>query len=353
MKRFKDMKKLFESVFYYATDGIVILDLQATIIDVNPAFERMTGWSKQELLNKRQPLSPPGEIANIMRCYHEVASGMTPCAEYKGKKIRKDGSYFDIMATLSPIMDDDDSVIAVTQIVKDITSLIKAQELSVQAEKLSVIGELAAGIAHEIRNPLTSLQGFIKLLSHQLNNSLYVSIMEKELHSIEQIANEFLVLAKPHVTDLKLYNPFKLLHHVIELMKVQTNMYNIEMITALSDSIVFVTCNENELKQVFLNIVKNAIEAMPNGGRLYIQTRLTTQTAEIIVRDNGHGIPREDLKKVGSPFFTTKPEGTGLGILVSKRIIKMYNGDLDISSQVGKGTTVKITLPKAGEAQLG
>ena len=132
------------------------------------------------------------------------------------------------MATLSPISDDDGNVIAVIDIVKDISSLIKNQELAIQAEKLSVIGQLAAGIAHEIRNPLTSLQGFLKLLSRQSNDlgTTYLSIMEGELARINLIVNEFLVLAKPHATQVKVVNGVELLCHVIQLLASQANMDN-------------------------------------------------------------------------------------------------------------------------------
>ena len=348
MTQTQNNSELFESVFHYSTDGIVIFDLQAKILNVNPAFEKMTGWSKQELIYEKHPLTPSDELDYVMKCFHEVALGVMPFVEYQGKKIRKDGSYVDVIATLSPIKDNQGNVISVTGMAKDITDLLKTQELILQSEKLSAIGQLAAGIAHEIRNPLTSLKGFLKLLS-PLSNDLgtrYISIMEGELGRIEQIVNEFLVLAKPQPSEFKLSNPIELLRDVITLMESQANMNNIEINTTFIDSTPIVFCNENQLKQVFLNVIKNAIEAMPNGGKLHIQTKANTQTTEIIITDKGQGIPHKELKKIGDPFFSTKNGGTGLGLLVSQRIIKNHKGIIDISSEVGKGTTVTITLPR-------
>jgi two-component system, sporulation sensor kinase A len=355
MKHIQNNRELFESVFHYSTDGIVVFDLQAKILNVNPAFERMTGWSKMELLNEEHPLTPADELEYVMKCFRAVASGNLPFVEYQGKKIRKNGSYVDIIATLSPIKDERGNVIAVTGMAKDITELMKTQEFILQSEKLSAIGQLAAGIAHEIRNPLTSLKGFLKLLS-PLSNDLgtkYISIMEGELDRIEQIVNEFLVLAKPQPSEFKLGNSVELLHHVITLMESQANMNNIEINTIFDMNAPLVLCNKNQLKQVFLNVIKNAIEAMPKGGTLHIQTKTNNQTIQIIVTDEGKGIPHDELKKIGDPFFTTKDGGTGLGLLVSQRIIKNHRGAIDISSKVGNGTTVTITLPSISDTAEG
>lgn len=225
--------------------------------------------------------------------------------------------------------------------------MIKTQELVVQSEKLSAVGQLAAGIAHEIRNPLTSLKGFLKLIPSMPTDlaARYIAIMEDELGRIEQIVSELLVLGKPQPSEFKLANPAALLTKVIALLESHANMNNIEINTTIDYNAPMVSCNENHLKQVFLNVIKNAIEAMPNGGRLHIYTKIHNQTIEILVVDEGQGISQEQLKHIGSPFFTTKNTGTGLGLMVSHRLIKNHKGAIDISSELGKGTTVTITLP--------
>lgn len=347
MKHIQNNRELFESIFNYTTDGIVLFDLDATILNVNPAFEKMTGWNKQELIEARHPLTPLDELEYVMKCFRDVASGTVPFIEYRGKKIRKDGSHIDVIATLSPIKDDDGKIIAITGLAKDITEFLKTQEFLHQSEKLSAVGQLAAGIAHEIRNPLTSLKGFLKLLSPFSNDLIarYISIMENELDRIEQITSELLVLAKPQPSVFKLSNPVELLCHVLTLLESQSNMNNIKIITTFDSHTSIVSCNENQLKQVFLNVIKNAIEAMPSGGILHIYTKMHDQTIVFQIVDNGPGIPQEQLRKIGRPFFSTKDSGTGLGLLVSQRIIKNHQGVMNISSVVGKGTSVFIALP--------
>ncbi|MEH7275841.1 ATP-binding protein, partial [Neobacillus vireti] len=230
---------------------------------------------------------------------------------------------------------------------RNITEQKKANDLILRSEKLAVVGELAAGVAHEIRNPLTSIKGFIQL-ADQIGefDRHYVQIMLSEISRIESIVSEYLSLAKPNQNSPKsLQNIDTLIRNVITLFESQTNLRNITIHSELDHSYQ-IMCNPNEIKQVLINIFQNAIEAIGSNGDIYIYLKNVPDSGvEIIFIDNGSGIEKERLKKIGEPFFSTKEKGTGLGLLTSNRIIEKHNGSIKINSEVNKGTEVRVFLP--------
>ncbi|AZB42603.1 PAS domain S-box protein [Bacillus sp. FJAT-42376] len=235
---------------------------------------------------------------------------------------------------------------AVQVILRDLSEKKKTEELMLQSEKLSVAGQLAAGIAHEIRNPLTAIKGFLQLMRTKENRGdQYFDIVFGELDRIELILSELLVLAKPQTsmfveTDLK-----KLILEVTTLLETQANLNGvfIENIHPDGESMLF--GDPNQLKQVFINLIKNAIDAMPSGGKVRISTKAAGDKIIAVVEDEGEGIPQSILKKIGSPFFTTKEKGTGLGLMITYKIIENHFGKVDLDSQIGKGTTFTISFP--------
>jgi signal transduction histidine kinase len=238
---------------------------------------------------------------------------------------------------------------------RNITEQKKAYDLILRSEKLAVVGELAAGVAHEIRNPLTSIKGFIQLADQNGEfNSQYVQIMLSEISRIESIVSEYLSLAKPNQNSPKsLQNMGTLVRNVITLFESQTNLRNITIHSEIGSLSYQIMCNPNEIKQVFINIFQNAIEAIGSNGDIYIYLRnVEERGVEIIFIDNGCGIEKERLLKIGEPFFSTKEKGTGLGLLTSNRIIEKHNGTIKIESQINKGTEVRIFFPRGTEGQV-
>lgn len=232
---------------------------------------------------------------------------------------------------------------------RDITEQKKASDLLLRSEKLSVVGELAAGVAHEIRNPLTSIKGFMQLAIQKGEfNPNYAQIMLSEIVRIESIVSEYLSLAKPNQNSPKsLQNIDTLVRNVFTLFESQTNLRNITIHSELDHSLQ-IMCNPNEIKQVFINIFQNAIEAIGKNGDIFIYLKnIFEEGVEIIFIDNGCGIEEERLMKIGEPFFSTKEKGTGLGLLTSNRIIEKHNGTIKIDSEVNKGTEVRVFLPNS------
>ena len=217
-----------------------------------------------------------------------------------------------------------------------------------ESEKLSLVGELAAGVAHEIRNPLTALKGFTQMMNENTDpeaNKQYSKIMIDEINRINFIVSEFMVLSKPHIVQYSLTDISQSIKNVITLLNTQAIMKNIEIIPEFIGERFLIKCEENQIKQVIANLIKNSIEALPQGGKIQIRMEQKETNLIISVIDNGMGISRENLHLLGTPFYTTKSEGTGLGLMVSKKIIQNHNGKFEIESVPNTATTVTITLP--------
>jgi two-component system, sporulation sensor kinase A len=235
---------------------------------------------------------------------------------------------------------------AVQMIIRDVTDRKRAEELMLYSEKLSIAGQLAAGIAHEIRNPLTAIKGFLQLVEiHVKDKKQYFDIIYSELKRIELILSELLVLAKPQEVVFRPALTASLLRDVVTLLETQAILHGVEIHLDLKDEDTLIYCDENQMKQVFINFIKNSIDAMPNGGHLYIHQEREDDYLKICFIDNGCGIPEEILKKIWEPFYTTKEKGTGLGLMVSYKIIENHLGLVSVKSKVNEGTTFEIKLP--------
>lgn len=258
--------------------------------------------------------------------------------------IRMDGEIINVELKTMPTMYQGHP--AVHTILRDISDRKQAQELIINSEKLSVAGKLAAGIAHEVRNPLTAIKGFFQMIENDLKgNKMYFDVIASEINRIETILNELLVLAKPQEAKFEQKKLDTILNHVITLLETQTNLISIEITKDIEPNLPLINCDENQLKQVFINYLKNAIESMNQGGKIHIQVRRqTTNSIRIRIVDQGSGIPEHILNRIGEPFFTTKAQGTGLGLMICRNIIEEHRGTVHIESS-SSGTNVEIELP--------
>lgn len=229
-------------------------------------------------------------------------------------------------------------------IIRDITGQKKTEERLQNAEKLSILGQLAAGIAHEIRNPLTAIKGFAQFLTEGKTSS-YGEVILGELERIDSIVNDLLVLAKPQTTIVESINLVNIIKSVAALLKPQAEELNIVLNESYQTTEIMVKCEPDKIKQVLINIIKNSIEAMPTGGMISITLKKENNFINLSVSDEGIGIPEDRLAKVGEPFFSTKEKGTGLGMMICNKIIKNHGGNLQIKSKEGEGTNVTIFLP--------
>lgn len=232
-------------------------------------------------------------------------------------------------------------------------------EIMLQSVYNSNIGELAAGIAHEIRNPLTTIKGFIQLIKPyltEIHKEEYATIALEEIDRANEILFQFLNAAKPQTNQVKQVPLNKLIKEISLLYEGEVNIRNITIKMVLDQSDPCLLTDEKQLKQVLVNIVKNAMDAISEANRLEGEITLYTETIEnqarIIIRDNGCGMPEETVNKIFSPFYSTKVTGTGLGLSICKRIIDDQGGNIQIRSNPDDGTSFIISLPLKTESKL-
>lgn len=234
-------------------------------------------------------------------------------------------------------------------IARDITKRLEDEHVSMQHEKMSTVGQLAAGIAHELRNPLTSVKGFIHMIGDELRDPLhqnYLEIIRKELDGIERIADEFMDLAKPHVVNVENTELKEIVESCVRLFEGTAFLKGIHIyVDDISNEDIVVNGQKSALKRVFINIMKNAMEAMDKGGTLAITVKRRENYVDLYFSDSGIGIEKERLKYIGEPFYSTKEKGIGLGLMMSRKIIREHGGRLSIESEYLKGTTICIVLP--------
>ncbi|RXZ79967.1 PAS domain S-box protein [Paenibacillaceae bacterium] len=350
------MKEYLESFINHTTDAIHVVDMQGRVTQVNLAFEELFGWSSEEAIGHVLPLVPEPYAEEEQQAIQALTAGKVLGAR-ETMRMTKSGEWIAVSVTTSPIRDRRGAMWAVASITRDMTSRNKMDELLRQSEKLTTVGQLAAGVAHEIRNPLTTLRGFLQL-QQQTNkfNVRHTDIMLSELDRINLIVGEFLILAKPQASKFEIKDVRFVLGDVISLLDSQAHLCNVIFITDFCEEPCEISCEENQLKQVFINILKNAIEAMLQGGEIWIRVKPEGRHIKIEIKDSGSGIPEEMISKIGNPFVTGKETGTGLGIMVSQRIIDHHHGMMEISSTVDVGTTVTIalpTIPKQGDTTGG
>ncbi|MGN7470641.1 PAS domain S-box protein [Brevibacillus sp. SAFN-007a] len=295
------------------------------------------------------------ELAKLSPVYREA---LLQCAESDkrtwegGKPVRLEevvrlehgeSRIFDVSKV--PLFGPDGKRHALVIVSQDITEMKQTESLLRKSEKLSVVGQMAAGVAHEIYNPLTSIRGFIQFIQEGHSKQEYFQTILSELDRIQSVVNEFLVLAKPQVIHFAPRDLGPLLHQAAELLQSEALRHNVRIALETDPNMTMVNCEEKQLKQVFIHVLKNAIEAMPNGGQITIQLKRLGDALSIRIVDQGQGIGEERIQKLGEPFYTTKEKGTGLGLMITYKIIQAHQGSMKIESQPDKGTTVEITLP--------
>ncbi|MCQ6281503.1 ATP-binding protein [Bacillus sp. EB600] len=228
--------------------------------------------------------------------------------------------------------------------IKAITSV--HEELR-QKEKLAVIGQMAAAIGHEIRNPLASLKGFTQLQQERYpNTNDFYPIMIQEIDRINSIANDLMYLGKPKSVQFTKVNIEEIIAYTLSITQQQAERQQIIIETIMEGPLPPIDCDDKQLKQVFINLIKNAIEAMPDGGKIRINIKVLEGKRMLTsVQDEGCGIEDEHILNLGEPFYTTKKDGNGLGLMVTNQIISDHNGQFRIESSVGVGTKVNVILP--------
>ena len=349
-KRVEEALKLSEANYRLITENMLdmirVLDEDGIVKYASPSHETVLGFSPEEYVGKRIfDMVHPDDIPHVQKTFANLLTTNT-ASQFEFRVKHASGGWVHVESQGTPVLSENDEVKYIIVMARDISERKKIDELIRKTDKLSVVGQLAAGVAHEIRNPLTSVKGLLQIMQVEVDKPNYIDIMLSEIDGVEKIVKEFLSLAKPQVSKISPININVLVEHVVTLISAQVILKNIEIVQEMEDDLPQLQCDENQIKQVFINILRNAVEAMESGGVIKIQA-MSCDTDKVKFRfiDQGCGIPVERIKSIGEPFYSTKEKGTGLGLMISHKIIQEHEGSFHIESVVDQGTTVEIVLP--------
>ena len=377
-KAIRESREKFERLFMDNPEAAIYSNSDFHILDVNPRFTKVFGHSLEEIKgkhindvvvpkDKRKEAEMLDKKAKKGYIYHDTV------------RKRKNGSLIPVSISVAPIMIGD-KIVGYVGLYKDITQqkqmekklqeysehleelveertrkLRETQEQLLRAERLAAIGEIAAMVGHDLRNPLTGIAGATYYLKMKLGSKIgkkakaMLELIEKNIGYSNNIINDLLEYSKEIRLTLTEVTPKSILKEALALIRIPENI----QILDLTENKPKVRADIQKMTRVFVNIIKNAIEAMPKGGTLTIKSKKLNGNLEITFTDTGIGISKDVIEKIWVPLFTTKAKGMGLGLSICKRIIEAHEGNISVKSKRGKGTTFTITIPTKPELNGG
>ena len=347
----------YRALTYSANDAIVSANSAGNIVGWNRSAERLFGYTEAEAVGQSLTLIiPPRYRAQHLEGISRMQAGrerhvIGRSVELEG--LRKDGSEFSLELSLSEWEVSEGRFF--TAIIRDITDRKHLEKIALQSEKLSAVGQLAAGVAHEINNPLGVILGFaqgcVKRLQPNDPLELPMKSIEREANRCKLLVQELLTFSRANQNERREEDINKVIEKALTLVEVNAKMSSVELIREFEENLPQVVLNSSQMQQVIVNLCNNAIDAMPKGGTIRLHTR-TVQESEkkfvkIQVQDTGPGISKNIQLKVFEPFFTTKEvgEGTGLGLSITHEIVQKHGGTIVLDSKAGTGTTFTIRIP--------
>jgi two-component system sensor histidine kinase HydH len=350
-RSYKEIKTLTGNVLEAMHSAVVAVDEEGKIVMLNRLAEDLFGISRDHAINRDYNSIFPddpcllNQTLQSKRTTRDVETGYrTLSGEDKA-----------LLIGTSCLFDEEKKLKGAVAVIHDVTDLKKYEEEAKRAERLSALGNLAAGVAHEIRNPLNAISITTQRLKSEFvpqkdkeEYKAFTHIILDEIKRLDDIINQFLSLAKAQKLNLVSTDMNRFINEVTNLAEVEAKDKNIRVIKRI-DKLPEIKINPDELKKAILNIMLNGIQAMPSSGELRISSYFDDTQRNIIIRieDSGGGIPKENLSKIFQPYFSTKEKGTGLGLSIAYRIISDHKGKIEVESESGKGATFTIKLPIA------
>ena len=346
----------FRAVFEQSAVGIAILDRQGRMMGSNPALQEMLGRTNEVLCGSAFAdfAHPDEEVEAEAAIYRRMAAGELDRHRTELRYVRRDGRIGWANVVLSLVRDAESAPRFIVAIVEDITERKKAQQALIQSEKLATTGRLAVSLAHEINNPLQTVIGCLGLAKETLEGSdgaseleTYVAIARDELKRAARIVTRLRDVSQP--ADTERGGPAdvnELVDQVLRVSRENLRDRQIEIVRHLAPELPRPILIPDRIKQVFLNLILNASDAMVDGGQLLVRTGYDERNDEVIVEfvDQGAGIPEGMMDRLFDPFFSTKTEGSGLGLFVSQNIVQEQGGRIEVESTLGEGATFTVVL---------
>ncbi len=341
-----EMRTYTRNVLESMANGLITVDKSLRIATYNPNALEILRKTKDELDGKL--------VSQILPLEDEIKKVLSDSDSILEKEVKINGdakSKSFLALTVSPLKDQESSrPKGAVIILRDMTIIRELEQKVITSEKFAALGRLSAGVAHEIRNPLNSIRGFIqyfqKKLSLEPEDYRYTDLMLTEVDRLNRVISKLLAYSKPREPRLTIRSAEEIVDHCVRVVEREARESGVEIIVEPSDpELPLVMVDSDQMTQVFLNILINAIEATPSGGKVMIALSATDAgRLQVVTSDKGQGIPRENIDKLFDPFFSTKKKGTGLGLAIVKSIIEGHAGEIDVESDPERGTRFIVTL---------
>ncbi|NUM69982.1 MAG: PAS domain S-box protein [Ignavibacteriaceae bacterium] len=349
----------FKYVAEHVSTPLQITDLAGKMIFINSAFENESGYLKEELLGQNPRIFGSGKHSQKLwdNMWSSISSGKSWIGEVENR--RKNGDTFYSHLQISPIFDSDKKILGYFGLHRDLTGQRNLEKQLIQTQKMESIGTLAAGVAHEVGNPLASISALAQIIQRSTKDTFIIEKLElikKQINRISKIIRDLVDFSRPSNYELKSTDINLNLREALDIVRVGKKAKDIIFKYSLDDSLPKLPLVSDQIQQVFVNILINAVDAvieMKEGsgsdfiGEINAYSVMKKDEVIITLSDNGKGIAEKNLNKIFEPFYTTKAvgKGTGLGLWVSYGIIKSFQGDIHVQSQENQGTSFIITLP--------
>ena len=348
----KETRDYTRQVVANMANGLLSIDPEGHIISYNRLALELLGLKETEVYEMNLKSVIDFKETGI----DSTLEGCQPVLEREFLHQQKSGALIPITLSVTPILDEKNTCTGAVIVLRDLREIKRLEKKVRHSEKLAAIGELAAGVAHEIRNPLSSIKGFARFLAHSLSDRTrekeYAEIMVKEVDRINSVVNDLLTFARPLEPELASTDLFKLIEHTVRLLETDARSRNIKIRSKINPDFNSLLLDANQITQALLNLMLNALQEVDDGGTVAVGANINESGTRlhIWVEDDGPGIPNDKKKKIFDPFFTTRKKGTGLGLAIVNKIVENHSGELQVESPLpGKtgGSRFIITLPVA------
>jgi len=345
-QKLRDSEERFRGIAERSIDGIFETDLEGRVTYVSPSVETALGYKPEEVVGTRmERYLPESEIPRIAPSWAALMKGMHVVG-MQGEMLRKDGTHVPAELNASPIFRDGE-IVGVQGIVRDITERKEMEERLLKSERFATIGETAAMVGHDLRNPLQGMTGAVHYLKAKEGSKLgkegkeMLQLIQEDIGRSDKIINDLLEYSRELRLELSETNVKSITEDALAKVK---NPKGIRVVNSTKNQPT-TWLDVDKMRRVFLNIIRNAVDAMPKGGTLTIANTRSGDNVHITFKDTGEGMTTETLTKLWSPLFTTKAKGMGFGMPIAKRLVEAHGGRISVETKVGKGSTFTVTLP--------